>query len=120
MSVRGIRGAITVQEDQTSQILEATVELLQIMAEENQIKAEDIASILFTTTRDIRSVFPALAARQMGWKQVPLLCFQEIEVPGALARCIRILMHVNTGKKQDEIKHIYLREARQLREDIVG
>ncbi len=120
MFVRGIRGATTVAEDQENEILAATSELLQRIKQENQIDIEDIASILFTTTSDIRSAFPALAARTIGWDRVPLLCFQEIEVPGALPRCIRVLIHVNTDKKQDEIKHIYLKEARQLRRDISG
>ncbi len=120
MLVRGIRGATTVEEDQVNEILAATSELLQIMKEENQIDMEDIGSILFTTTSDLRAAFPALAARKIGWDKVPLLCFQEIEVPDALPRCIRVLMHVNTDKKQDEIKHIYLKEARQLRQDISG
>ncbi len=120
MLVRGIRGATTVEQDQVNEILIATSELLQMIKEENQIDIEDIGSILFTTTSDIRSAFPALAARRIGWDKVPLLCFQEIEVPDALPRCIRVLMHVNTDKKQDEIKHIYLKEARQLRQDISG
>ncbi len=120
MLVRGIRGATTVEEDQAEQILSATSELLQMIKEENGIDIEDIASILFTTTSDIRSGFPALAARNMGWDQVPLMCFQEIEVFGALPRCIRVLMHINTDKRQDQISHIYLKEARQLRKDITG
>lgn len=120
MLVRGIRGATTVEEDQAEQILSATSELLQMIKEENGIDIEDIASILFTTTSDIRSGFPALAARNMGWGQVPLMCFQEIEVFGALPRCIRVLMHINTDKRQDQISHIYLKEARQLRKDITG
>ncbi len=120
MLVRGIRGATTIEKDQEDEILAATIELLQVIKQENKIDIEDIASILFTTTSDIKSAFPALAARKIGWDKVPLLCFQEIEVPGALSRCIRVLMHVNTDKKQDEIKHIYLKDARQLRKDISG
>jgi len=120
MLVRGIRGATTIEKDQKDEILTATTELLQMIKQENQIDVEDIASVLFSTTSDIRSAFPALAARNIGWNQVPLLCFQEIEVPGSLPRCIRVLMHVNTDKSQDEIRHIYLKEARQLRSDISG
>jgi len=115
MFIRGIRGAITVEEDKSSEILEATRELLQMMQKKNEIEIKDIASVLFTTTSDICAAFPAQAARTLGWDKVPLLDFQEIEVPGALPRCIRVLIHVNTNKNQDEIKHIYLKEARQLR-----
>lgn len=120
MFIRGIRGATTVEEDQVDEILSRTGELLQMIKQENQIDIEDIGSILFTVTSDIRAAFPAQAARKMGWDKVPLLCFQEIEVPDALPRCIRVLMHVNTEKKQNEIKHIYLKQARQLRQDIAG
>lgn len=119
MVVRGIRGATTIKEDNAAEIIEATQELLEKIRQENNIEIEDIASILFTVTKDITAVFPAAAARSLGWNKVPLLCFQEIEVPDALPRCIRVLVHVNTDKTQDEIKHIYLREARQLRRDLV-
>ena len=98
--------------------MEATRELLQIMIEENQVLPEDIASVLFTTTADIKSVFPARAARDLGWTQVPLMCFQEIEIRESLPLCIRVLIHINTSKKQNEIKHIYPQASRQLRPDI--
>lgn len=116
--VRGIRGATTVSTDTVEEVLLATRELLEIIRKENDFAVEDIASALFTVTADIRSVFPAAAARSIGWDKVPLLCFQEIEVPDALARCIRVLVHVNTDKRQDEIKHIYLKEAQSLRADL--
>lgn len=116
--VRGIRGATTVGSDTVEEVLEATRELLEIIREENEFAVEDIASALFTVTADVRSVFPAAAARSIGWDKVPLLCFQEIEVPDALERCIRVLVHVNTDKRQDEIKHIYLKEAQSLRTDL--
>lgn len=119
MLVRGIRGATTVAEDSNREVLEATRELLETIQEQNDFKVTDIASILFTVTRDIRSVFPAEAARGIGWDRVPLLCFQEIEVPGSLPRCIRVLVHVNTNRNQENIKHIYLREARALRQDLL-
>lgn len=118
MKVRGIRGAITIKEDTPKEILEATKELLFKMQTANDFTVEDIASILFTVTSDVRSIFPAQAARMIGWDKVPLLCFQEIEVPGALPKCIRVLVHINTEKNQEEIKHIYLREARKLRQDL--
>lgn len=119
MLVRGIRGAITIEEDNATEIMDATQELLEQIRQENNLEIEDIASILFTVTKDITSIFPAKAARSLGWHKVPLLCFQEIEVPGSLPRCIRVLLHVNTNKNQDEIKHIYLRDARKLRQDLI-
>ncbi|MBO8159539.1 MAG: chorismate mutase [Thermosyntropha sp.] len=118
LKVRGIRGAITVKEDTPQEVLEATKELLFKIKEENEFAVEDIASILFTVTSDVRSIFPAQAARMIGWDKVPLLCFQEIEVPGALPKCIRVLVHINTEKSQEEIRHIYLREAKKLRQDL--
>lgn len=118
MVMRGIRGATTVKEDSVEEVLQATRELLQLMQEENGFTIGDIASALFTVTSDIRSVFPATAARSIGWDKVPLMCFQEIEVPDSLPRCIRVLVHVNTDKNQQEIRHIYLKEARSLRQDL--
>ncbi|HCF50711.1 MAG TPA: chorismate mutase [Syntrophomonas sp.] len=118
MQVRGIRGAITIEEDDKSRVLAATQELLSAMQAANDFLPEDIASILFTVTSDIRSAFPAEAARLMGWNCVPLLCFQEIEVPGSIPRCIRVLIHINTTKAQGDIKHTYLGEARALRRDL--
>lgn len=106
-------------EDKPDLIMQATRELLEKMQVENNFIAEDIASALFTVTSDIRSIFPAEAARDIGWDKVPLLCFQEIEVPGSLPLCIRVLVHINTDKKQADIKHIYLREAQKLRMDLV-
>jgi len=120
MIVRGIRGAITVEKDSSTEILEGTRELLLKIQQENDLHIADIASILFTVTSDLKSAFPARAARLIGWDKVPLLCFQEIEVPNALPRCIRVLVHVNTDKTQEEIKHIYLKDARQLRQDLKG
>ncbi len=118
MFVRGIRGAITIEEDLPEKVLEGTRELLYQLVEANSIQAEDVASVLFTVTADIKSAFPARAARQLGWDKVPLMCFQEIQVPGSLALCIRVLIHLNTDKQQQDLKHIYLREARRLREDL--
>lgn len=119
--LRGIRGATTVDADEPDRILEATRELLQIMLEENGIDDFDvIASIFFTTTEDLRSTFPAEAARALGMTMVPLLCNQEIPVPGRLPRCVRVMMQVNTRKAQDEIRHVYLREAERLRPDLVS
>lgn len=117
--VRGIRGAINVSQDSSPEILGATRELLIKMAKANHVKKEDIASIFFTMTPDLKAVFPAAAARELGWTDVPLLGAVEVDVPGALAFVIRVLMHVNTELSQAEIKHIYLREARDLRADLV-
>lgn len=117
--VRGVRGAINVSQNSSAEILQATRELLIKMAKANHVKEEDIASIFFTLTPDLNAVFPAAAARDLGWTNVPLLCAAEVDVPGALAFCIRVLMHVNTQLSQPEVKHIYLREARQLRADLI-
>ena len=114
---RGVRGAITVEETGREPVLQATRELLAVMIRVNGIEKEDVASAIFTTTSDITSAFPATAARQLGWLDVPLMCGHEMHVEGALQRCIRILLHWNTTRQQHEIQHVYLREARALRPD---
>jgi chorismate mutase len=119
-SVRGIRGATTVTEDSQDAILEATGELVREIVTANAILPEDVASALFTVTPDLHAEFPAAAARRMGWTMVPLLNFTEIGVPGRLERCIRILVHVNTDRAQNEMVHVYLREAVSLRPDLVS
>lgn len=119
MVVRGIRGATTITEDNSAEVVAATRELLEKIQQDNDFHHEDIVSILFTVTADIRSVFPAQAAREMGWGLVPLLCFQEIEVQGSVPFCIRVLVTINTDKKQDQIKHVYLKEATRLRQDLI-
>lgn len=118
-TVRGIRGAIDVAANNKKEILEATTELLQKIIDENVVAREDISAVIFTLTRDLNDVFPAEAARQLGWTDVPLFCSVEIDVPGALPRCIRVLMLVNTSRKSQDIKHQYLKGAAALREDIV-
>ncbi|MDA8235579.1 MAG: chorismate mutase [Clostridia bacterium] len=120
MRVRGIRGAITAHENTKESINEATKELLLAVVRENELDTEDIASIVFTVTADLMADFPASAARDLGWTLVPLLCTTEIDVPGSLGKVIRVLVHVNTTKKQDEIKHIYLRDAVRLRLDLTS
>jgi chorismate mutase len=121
MTVRGIRGAITVKSDQADNILEATKELLKTMVKENpDLQIEDIASTLFSTTADLVSTHPAAAARELGWDQVPMMCCREIPVPGSLPLCIRVLVHWNTDHKQNEIHHVYLRDATSLRPDLVN
>ncbi len=118
--VRGIRGATTVKKNKAGDILEATAKLLRTIVEENNLKIEDIASVIFTVTPDLNAEFPATAARELlGWKYVPLICGQEINVPDRAKKCIRVLVHVNTDRAQDEIKHVYQNEALQLREDLL-
>jgi len=117
--VHGVRGATVVINDQPDEILSATRELLQALLDANpKIETRDIASVWFTVTHDLISVHPARAARQMGWTQVPLMCSLEIPVPGALQRCIRILLHWNTNLPQSAIRHVYLRDAISLRPDL--
>jgi chorismate mutase len=119
MAVRGIRGATTVHEDRSDAILSATRELLLAVCAANpEMRPEDIASIFFTVTDELHAVYPALAARQMGWEEVPLLCAREIPVPGSVPCCIRVLLHWNTDRPQHEIQHVYLGEAVQLRPDL--
>ncbi|MGI5876785.1 MAG: chorismate mutase [Dethiobacteria bacterium] len=117
--LRGIRGAIDVSANESQEILKATKSLLQEMARQNLVKNEDIAAIFFTVTADLNATFPAAAARQLGWSCVPLMCSQEIDVPGSLPRCIRVLMLVNSRKTPEEVRHIYLKGAATLREDLI-
>ena len=121
MSIRGIRGATTVHADEPALILEATRELLEAILEANDgMKPEDVGSALFTVTDDLASTFPAQAARQMGWGLVPMMCAREIPVPGSLRRVIRVLVHWNTELPQNEVTHIYLKDAVKLRPDLVS
>lgn len=119
MYCRGIRGAITVDNNDRQEILAATTELLSLMVHENNVRTEDIASASFTLTDDLDAVFPALAARQIGWKEVPLICMREIPVPNSLEKCIRVLLLVNTTCSASEIEHIYMRKAVSLRPEFV-
>lgn len=112
---RGIRGAVTVPANTREAILDATRELLGEVVARNAVEVEEITSVFFTVTEDLDAEHPARAARQLGWQQVPLLCAREIPVPGSLGRCIRVLFHVNTSMSQEEIQHVYLRDAAQLR-----
>lgn len=121
MTVRGIRGAITVNANEREAILEGTRELLEAMVAANGVRADDIASAHFTTTPDLNAEFPAEATRRLeGWKHVPLLCGHEMNVPGSLAKCVRILLHVNTDTAPRDVRHVYLREARKLRADLAA
>lgn len=116
--VRGIRGAITVQENDAKEITDATYELVTEMMKRNAVDLDDIASVIFTVTQDLDAAFPAVGGRKAGLSSVPLLCATEIPVPGGQDRCIRVLMHVNTTKSQAEIHHVYLGEAAALRPDL--
>jgi chorismate mutase len=121
MSVRGIRGATTTSQDEPGAILSATRELLAAILEANpSLCPEDIASALFTLTDDLSAAYPARAARELGWTDVPLMCAKEIPVPGSLPCCIRVLLHWNTSLPQSAVRHVYLREAAGLRPDLVS
>jgi chorismate mutase len=118
MPCRGVRGATLVERNDREAILAANRQLLALLIRRNGIDSRDVASAIFTTTPDLNAEFPALAARQLGWLDVPLLCGHEIAVPGALSRCARVLIHWNTDKPQREIHHVYIHGAEQLRPDI--
>jgi chorismate mutase len=121
MAIRGIRGATTVPADEPNLILEATRELLEAILRANKnMKPEEVGSALFTVTDDLASTFPAQAARQMGWSLVPMMCAREIPVPGSLPHAIRVLVHWNTDVPQNEVTHVYLRDAVKLRPDLVA
>ena len=115
MYCRGIRGATTVEQNDREAILEATGELLQAIIRRNELRTEDIASVLFTVTDDLDAVFPAVAARSLGWTEVPLMCAREIPVANSLGKCIRVLLHVNTTRSAAEMQHVYMRRAVSLR-----
>ncbi len=117
MYCRGIRGATTVERNNREEILAATDEMLRLLIEKNDLRPEDIASALFTLTDDLNAVFPAVAARRLGWTEVPLMCAREIPVPDSLGKCVRVLLHVNTTRSAAEIQHVYIRGAVKLRSD---
>jgi chorismate mutase len=116
--VRAIRGAISIERDERDELLSAVAELLTAILERNQLTTDDLISVIFTVTPDIRSEFPALGARLLGMKDVPLLCAQEIDVAGAMPRVVRVMVHAEATLARAEIQHIYLRGAEALRMDI--
>lgn len=118
MRSRGIRGATTAAENSEEVILSATRELLEELVAANDLRVDDIVSVIFTATTDLNKAHPARAARQLGWSHVPLLCMQEMEVAPSLARCIRVLIHWNTDKPTTDIRHVYLHGAEVLRPDL--
>lgn len=118
--VLALRGAITLERDDRDHLLERVERLLTEMIERNSLSSEDLISILFTATPDIHSVFPAVAARQMGLGDVPLICAQELSIVDSMPLCVRVLMHTNTELTRSELRHVYLEEARTLRDDLPG
>ena len=115
MYCRGIRGATTVEQNDREEILTATRELLELLIAKNDLQKEDVASAIFSMSDDLDADFPALAARDLGWTEVALICMREIPVPNSLRKCIRILLHVNTERSAGEIQHVYIRGAVKLR-----
>lgn len=118
MPLRAVRGAVCVEADEPEEILDAVQELLTEMLCRNDLTIDELVSVIFTSTPDLRAEFPAVAARRLGIVDVPLLCAAEIDVPGALARVVRVLMHVETARSRQEVRHTYLRGAEVLRLDI--
>lgn len=118
MRLRGFRGATTVPSDTKEEVVAATRTLLEEMLRRNDLPREDLVSIIFTATPDLRSEFPAVAARSMGVSDVPLLCARELDIEGAMPRCIRVLLHAYSARPAGEIRHVYLGEARALRDDL--
>ena len=118
MQVRAIRGAVQIDADDRQAILDGTAELVTAVMSRNSLSTDDVISVIFTATPDLTSEFPALAARSLGFQEVPLLCATEMSVPGSLPRVVRLMMHVQTGKTRSEIQHVYLRGAAALRVDI--
>ena len=116
--VRGIRGAVTVDSNTMGAIRESTQKLLTEIVEQNRLVLDDIASVFFTGTTDLDEEVPARAAREMGWTAIPMFCAQEMMVKDGLPRCIRVMLLVNTDKKQHKIQHVYLGEAARLRPDL--
>ncbi len=117
MPCRGVRGATTAEDNSPEAILKATRQLLALMIRQNGIEPDDVCSAVFSTTTDLDAEFPALAARQLGWIDVALMCVHELDVPGSLRRCIRVLLHWNTDRPPSDIVHVYIKEAGHLRPD---
>lgn len=116
--LRGLRGATTIDEDTTVQIHDRVQALVTAMLERNAVGHDDLVSILFTATADVVAMFPAAAARALGLGDVPLICAQELSIVGGTPRCIRVLMHLYTEQRRDELHHVYLEGARELRDDL--
>jgi chorismate mutase len=119
MWVRGVRGATCAQANTKEAIVEAAKALLARIIEINSIQPDDIASAFFSTTLDLNAEFPAIAARQLGWRDVPLMCMHEMVVPDSLPQCVRVMIHWNTTKLPSEIRHVYMNGAEKLRPDLI-
>ena len=120
LAVRALRGATTTTKDNPEEIAARTVELLGEMFERNGVDHDDLISIWFTVTDDLTSAFPATAARSIGLGDVPLMCSTEIPVPGSMPRCIRVMAHLNTDRRREDLRHVYLHDAATLRDDLPG
>lgn len=118
MPVRAIRGAVQLDADERDHLLTSVDELIRAILEQNELDTDDLISMLFTATPDLHSEFPALAARQLGIGDVPLLCTQELDVDGAMPRVIRVMVHAETDRTKSELRHVYLRGAAALRRDL--
>lgn len=118
MAIRGIRGATTAVSNTKEEIIDKTREMLETLLRLNDLRVDDIASAIFSVTSDLDAEFPAVAARKLGWIYTPLFCTLEIPVAGSLRSCIRVLLHVNSDRRQEEMKHAYLHEAKRLRPDL--
>ena len=118
MAVRAIRGATTLEIDERDHLHQRTQELVEAILRENSLTPDDVISAFFTCTPDITSDFPAAAARQLGFGAVPLMCGQEMAVPGALEQVVRVMMHIETEASRDQIVHVYLHDAVSLRRDL--
>ncbi len=116
--VLALRGAITLESDEREHLLERVRRLLTEMIERNGLSHDDLISIFFTATSDVHSAFPAVAARQLGLGDVPLMCAQELTIEGGMPLCVRVMMHVTTDRPRDELRHVYLEQARSLRDDL--
>jgi len=119
MQVRGVRGATCAAANSKEAIVNATRQVLLRMVADNAIQPDDIASVFYSTTRDLNAEFPAIAARLLGWTDVPMMCMHEMEVPGSLPMCIRVMIHWNTDRRPAEIRHVYTNGAERLRPDLV-
>lgn len=118
MKFRGVRGAITADDNTPEAILSATRQLLESLISANEIEEDDVASVIFTTSPDLTAAYPAKAARELGWRRTALLGCQETDVVNGISRCIRVLIHWNTSKGLDEVVHVYMRDALILRPDL--
>ena len=119
-TLRALRGATTCAADTVDEVTSATQELLVALMQRNELDHDDVVSVVFTATPDLTSTFPATAARGVGFGDVPLLCATEIDVPGSMPRCIRVLLHVYSARERTALVHVYLRDAQSLRDDLPG